>query len=224
MEGKRQRFFMCKKIETNVECGNILEDLDVKASDLFQTNGIIWVEGPSDRIYILKWLEVFTENNYIEGVHFQFMYYGGRLLAHYEANDFDAKTTGLINILTTNRHASIVIDSDKTSKSARINDTKKRIEMEFQRINSFCWITKGKEIENYVSVEAVNKNYGSNLTQIGQYSKFPSYISKYDKLFSDHKVDAARKMSKYITKENSEKIMDLKDEISRLYGKIKEWN
>lgn len=29
-----------------------LDDLGVKASDLLQANGIIWVEGPSDRAYI----------------------------------------------------------------------------------------------------------------------------------------------------------------------------
>ncbi len=211
-------------IETSIECGHILEDIDVKASDLFQTNGIIWVEGPSDRLYILKWLEVFTDNVYKEGIHFQFMYYGGRLLAHYEAADFDAKTDGLINILTTNRHAAIVIDSDKTNKNARINETKKRIKIEFEKLDSFCWITKGKEIENYVSVEAVNKNYGSNLNQIEQYGKFPEYIYKYDKSFSNNKVDAARKMSEFITRENSEKIMDLKDRINNLYNIINGWN
>ena len=33
----------------------MLNDLDVRASDLLQSNGIIWVEGPSDRIYIKRW-------------------------------------------------------------------------------------------------------------------------------------------------------------------------
>ena len=33
---------------------DVLDDLGAKASDIFQSNGIIWVEGPSDRIYIKK--------------------------------------------------------------------------------------------------------------------------------------------------------------------------
>lgn len=40
-----------KSISTGTEVSDLLDDLDVKASDLFQSNGIIWVEGPSDRIY-----------------------------------------------------------------------------------------------------------------------------------------------------------------------------
>jgi transcription-repair coupling factor (superfamily II helicase) len=41
------------------------------------------------------------------------MYYGGRMLSHFELEDDSEKTEGLINILTTNRNAAIVIDSDK---------------------------------------------------------------------------------------------------------------
>ncbi len=41
-----------KRIESYLDKTEILDDLDVKASDILQSNGIIWVEGPSDRIYI----------------------------------------------------------------------------------------------------------------------------------------------------------------------------
>ena len=34
-----------------------LDDIGIKASDILQSNGIIWVEGPSDRIYINKWID-----------------------------------------------------------------------------------------------------------------------------------------------------------------------
>lgn len=40
------------KIDNYIDKVEILNDLDVKASDLLQSNGIIWVEGLSDRIYI----------------------------------------------------------------------------------------------------------------------------------------------------------------------------
>ena len=56
-----------KCIETYIDKTEILDDLDVKASDILQSNGIIWVEGPSDRIYIKRWLEIFTPNKYEEG-------------------------------------------------------------------------------------------------------------------------------------------------------------
>lgn len=127
-------------IESGKEKAAILDDLDVKASDLLQSNGIIWVEGPSDRIYILKWLESFTPFDCIEGRDFQFMYYGGRLLAHYTA-DNEYADSELIKVLTVNRHAAIVIDSDKKFANSRINDTKKRVKKEFESLGLFCWIT-----------------------------------------------------------------------------------
>ncbi len=212
------------EITNGEECKDILDDLDVKASDLFQSNGIIWVEGPSDRIYILKWLEVFTEFNYVEGQHFQFMYYGGKLLSHYEAVEQENRTTGLLNILTTNRHAAIVMDSDKKARSTPIRETKKRVKAEFDNKGFFCWISKGKEIENYVAVEAINAAYSSKLDPIGQYEEFPEYIEKYDKYFTNHKVETARKLCEYITVENSEGILDLKQQIEGLYKEIQKWN
>lgn len=36
----------------------LLNDLDIRVSDLVQTNRIIWVEEPSDRIYVKRWLQL----------------------------------------------------------------------------------------------------------------------------------------------------------------------
>jgi predicted ATPase len=41
----------------NRERFSICVDLGYKASDLVQANSVIWVEGPSDRIYIKRWLQ-----------------------------------------------------------------------------------------------------------------------------------------------------------------------
>lgn len=209
-------------IESGKDRSSILDDLDVKASDLLQSNGIIWVEGPSDRIYILKWLQVFTEFDCEEGRDFQFMYYGGRLLSHYTA-DRDYEDSELIKILTVNRHAAIVIDSDKKYSNSPINDTKKRVKKEFDSQKLFCWITKGKEIENYLSSDAINKVHNSNLSQIERFELFPDYIASNDKSFSNHKVQSARKYSEYITYENSKDILDLKERTEKLYMIIKSW-
>ncbi len=214
------------KIDNNETLLNILDDLDVKASDLFQANGIIWVEGPSDRIYIKRWLEIFCdmeEKNIIEGINYQFAYYGGKLLSHYTSKENDSQTDGLINILKTNRHAAIVIDSDKKAKGAHINSTKRRIRDEFNAIGNYCWITAGKEIENYISADAVNSVHGKNMSQIGQYDLFPDYIRNCDSSFANHKVDSARKYAEYITEENSCDVLDLKEKITILYEQIKTW-
>lgn len=212
-----------QKIDNNQMKLNILDDLDVKASDIFQANGIIWVEGPSDRIYIKKWLEVFGKNDISEGKDYQFAYYGGKILSHLTSVEDNNKTNDLLNILKTNRHAAIVIDSDKRKKNAHINESKRRIRDEFKTIGCFCWITLGKEIENYITKEAVNAVHQTNKKQIGQYEVFPDYIRNVDKNFSCHKVESARNYTKYITLENSAEILDLKDKIEQLYAEIKKW-
>jgi putative ATP-dependent endonuclease of OLD family len=61
---------------------SILDDLDVRASDILQANGIIWVEGPSDRLYLNRWIELWTDRALREGAHYQILQYGGSLLAH----------------------------------------------------------------------------------------------------------------------------------------------
>lgn len=210
-------------IENDQKKMSILDDLGVKASDIFQSNGIIWVEGPSDRIYIKRWLEVFCPNDIIEGRDFQFAYYGGRLLAHYTCNDEESKTNELINVLKTNRHAAIVMDSDKRTKNSHINATKRRIRDEFKSLGSFCWITEGREIENYLSGRAISDFYHKNISQIDKFDSFPDYIRSLDANFANHKVESARNYSDYITEDNSCNILDLKDKIEQLYKEIKKW-
>ena len=210
-------------IENDQKKMNILDDLGVKASDIFQSNGIIWVEGPSDRIYIKRWLEVFCPNDIIEGRDFQFAYYGGRLLAHYTCNDEESKTNELINVLKTNRHAAIVMDSDKRTKNSHINATKRRIRDEFKSLGSFCWITEGREIENYLSGRAISDFYHKNISQIDKFDSFPDFIRSLDDNFANHKVESARHYSDFITEDNSYNILDLKDKIEQLYKEIKKW-
>lgn len=179
---------------------DVLFDLDVKASDLFQSNGVIWVEGPSDRIYINHWMKVFCNSEFIEGSHYQFLYYGGKNLAHFTADD---NLDNLISILKTNQNAAIVIDSDKRSDSDRINATKSRIRKEFEEMDGVCWITKGKEIENYISTESLRAKYGDSLPELGQYDLFPEYIKSKYKNFSSRKVAFAISIVEYITADNS---------------------
>ena len=201
---------------------DVLNDLEVRASDLFQSNGIIWVEGPSDRVYINKWLQVFCDSKFIEGSDYQFLYYGGKVLSHYSADE--SAQADLINILTTNQNAAIVIDSDRRRKSSKINTTKVRVRDEFSKINGFCWITQGKEVENYIPAVAINEKYGSRLNNIGQYELFPEYISRIEKNFSSQKVAFAKGITEHITKENSDQMLDLEKQVRKLYETIQKWN
>lgn len=209
-------------IEDYIGKSLLLEDLDVKASDLLQSNGIIWVEGPSDRIYVKNWIDICSDSKFKEGDDYQFLYYGGRLLSHYST---DTEENELINILTTNRHAAIIIDSDKKSPHAKINTTKKRIEKEFKEKSLFCWITQGKEIENYLKAESISKALDKEVKQCQRHQLFPEYIEPVYKNFKSDKVGFARKMLEGITSKNDiTGILDLDRQIKRLVEYIKDWN
>ena len=206
-----------KRIESYLDKTRILDDLDVKASDLLQSNGIIWVEGPSDRVYIKHWLDLYFPDRFVEGVHYQFLYYGGRLLSQYSAEE----VTELISVIKTNRNAVIVMDSDKRNRNARLNDTKKRIIAEFDALGMMSWVTKGKEIENYIPKTAIEEALEVSLkAQCGQYEFFPGYIEKYYRGFTGKKVRFARCVVDHMTEENMAGMMDVKKRVTELGEKI----
>ena len=210
------------KIDDYIAKTSLLDDLDVRASDLLQANGIIWVEGPSDRVYMKRWLEIFGGGELKEGRDYQIVYYGGRLLAHYSADDEQKE---LMNVLITNRNAAIVMDSDKRSKYSHINDTKKRVKEEVEQHQAFCWITQGKEIENYIPYlaieQAVHKTLGR---QCGQYELFSEYMKQVYPHFSSEKVLFAHAVCPYISMEDSSGILDLKRQMEKLIETIRKWN
>lgn len=156
---------------------NICRDLGYKASDILQANAIIWVEGPSDRIYIQHWIAALAPDLQ-EGIDYSIMFYGGRLLSHLHADVTDADDTdiqSLIAVRQLNRHLAFVIDSDKSAEATPINATKTRILEELQRNDGIGWITAGREIENYVTAsqmaDALKQIYPSFVKQSksGQY-------------------------------------------------------
>ncbi|SFT85694.1 ATP-binding protein [Mesorhizobium sp. YR577] len=126
---------------------NICMDLGYKASDIVQANAVIWVEGPSDRIYIRHWISALAPE-LIEGIHYSIMFYGGRLLSHLSAESDEVEE--FIGLRSLNRHMALVMDSDKASSNASINQTKLRLQRELGKGSGVSWITKGREIENYI--------------------------------------------------------------------------
>jgi len=135
----------------------IIDDLGCKASDILQSNCVIWVEGPSDRIYINYWLRN-RDPELIEGEHYSIMFFGGSSFSHLttlDPNDEDDDETanGFIELQKINRKMVMVFDSDKSSSRDGISQTKNRLIEEFnneEEDNGLIWVTDGREIENYI--------------------------------------------------------------------------
>lgn len=129
---------------------DLCRDLGYRPSDLIQANAVLWVEGPSDRVYLRHWIDLVAPGEFIEGIHYSIMFYGGGLLSHLTAED--PFVDEFISLRRLNRHSAIVIDSDRVSAKGRINGTKARVRDEFERedMPGFAWITDCRTIENYV--------------------------------------------------------------------------
>ena len=164
------------------EFDNINNSLGVKPSDLLFANGVIWVEGPSDAIDIEYWLSLKGIN---QGQHYEFSFYGGKILSHYTTN-IDTKIVKILNI---NTKAIVYMDSDKKSENDTINETKKRIIKEFSGYTgSKIWVSDGKEIENYISKDMIEKYYKDQI--INKKSKIicdkPNIITAFDLNYSKY--------------------------------------
>jgi len=210
---------------TDSQKSKICDELGYKASDLLQANCIIWVEGPSDRIYVNHWIHS-KDEDLIEGVHYSIMFYGGRLLSHLSANDKEVED--FIALRRLNRHLGIVIDSDKKSAKAEINNTKKRVSDEFAKNSDFVWITQGKEIENYLTPELIKKTlddlHGEDIEVI-KYSKYGNCIKFRKQGETTYTVvDKIKFASCIVGKKADLSVLDLNDKIASLIRYIRESN
>ncbi|WP_181148004.1 AAA family ATPase [Arthrobacter sp. MYb213] len=140
----------------------ICADLGYRPSDLVQTNAIIWVEGPSDRIYIKHWIELSAPDEFIEGTHYSIMFYGGALLNALSPLDVE-EVEEFISLRKLNRYMAIVIDSDKKSAGASINGHKRRVieGLKEDPTTGVAWITDGYTIENYVPEAILTQAIGT---------------------------------------------------------------
>ncbi|SDL39208.1 AAA domain-containing protein, putative AbiEii toxin, Type IV TA system [Arthrobacter sp. ov407] len=125
-------------------------ELGYRASDIVQSNCVIWVEGPSDRIYIRHWIKL-IDSHLIEGVHYTIMFYGGSVLSHLSADDPEVDVDEFISLRRLNRNMVVVMDSDLTSASGSLSPAKARIISQLEKdADSHTWVTAGYTIENYV--------------------------------------------------------------------------
>ncbi|MEM8829154.1 MAG: ATP-binding protein [Cyanobacteria bacterium P01_G01_bin.19] len=171
----------CHTVNRHIENFHILDDLGIKASDLLQANGVIWVEGASDVVYIKKWLEMYVEENNIsekpiQGRHYEFQMYGGTLLDSLclikNNSDEEEEYKKLVSMFSFSRNAFIVIDSDSVKNadnqivdqsnfSAAKKYIKKQIEsLSKENYNLGLWYKRGflaiRTIEDYLDQKSID--------------------------------------------------------------------
>lgn len=132
---------------------DICGDLGYRPSDLLQANSVIWVEGPSDRIYVTNWLKSLAPD-LLEGLHFSIMFYGGSLLKHLSADESEVRDW--IALRKLNQNLAVIMDSDRKGANSSISSSKLRVQKELDGDKSgVAWLTDVRTIENYVPPEAL---------------------------------------------------------------------
>jgi hypothetical protein len=152
LEGRRSAF----EVVGDHALFDALRALGYRASDLLQANSVIWVEGPSDRIYLLHWLSA-VDPDLVEGVDFSIVFYGGALLARLSARGEEAaQDPTLIDLWRINRRMWMVMDSDRGEGELRPAVERLRGEIEGAGTGG-TWITAGYTVENYVDPVVLNE-------------------------------------------------------------------
>ncbi len=142
-----------RTITSNREKYEAVRDLGHSPSDLLQTRFAIWVEGPSDRIYLNSWIKR-IDGGLVEGVDYSILFYGGKILSHHSFSDEDSE---LVKAVSLSRAFAVVMDSDRKPDKPNINKTKIRVKEEIESQGGLCWITEGREVENYLPGEVIER-------------------------------------------------------------------
>jgi len=206
----------------------VLDDLGVRASDLLQANGLIWVEGPSDRVFVKKWIELWSDNELSEGRHYQFVFYGGSVLANIDASLPDGELREAIAAFRINRNFVFICDSDRKSSSGSLKPRVAQLIREAAGTRAMVWVTRCKEIENYIPKEAFERAHKvSKLSHIGEYESIQDYL-RVNKLSAarnyTNKHSKAFAYAEHMTKSNLSFRPELEDQLTVLVGKINSWN
>lgn len=228
----------CKSVVQKYE---ILDELGIKASQLLQSNIIIWIEGPSDRIYLNKWISDISDKKFIEGIHYSYIMYGGANLKLYDIMGSDE----YIDVISTSRYSYIICDSDKKQQDSELKDRVKNILNSLDKLGKDTgsiqknikdyikvWVTEGREIENYIpkkcfkevlSKDGFTKKYfikpkkveleiDKNLIDKEEFEKYCSFDEFFSKMY---KINGQQLSSSSDIKKISEHYSSMKVEIAK---------
>lgn len=160
-------------------CFSILDNLGCRGADLLQANGVIWVEGPSDVVYIRKWIDMHCAEHGIpplrQGRHYEFQMFAGTLLDSLclvkDGITEDEAFKKLVEMFSFSRNAYVVIDSDAVERDGIVVDrskfvaAKRFIKSQFEQMANQSlnlWFEEGnvnaRTLEDYLDSETIKEH------------------------------------------------------------------
>ncbi len=130
---------------------NLLDHLGVQNASVFLANCTIWVEGITDRLYIRKFLELYSERedvewDFREDTHYAFVEYSGNNISHWSFLEQEDKPMVVERVC--NRLFLIADkDSGKEERHEKLKET----------LGDKFFLLDRKEIENILTPETIRK-------------------------------------------------------------------
>jgi hypothetical protein len=215
---------------------HVMADLGIRPSSLLLSNFVVWVEGPSDRYYLRHWLKI-VDPDLLEHRHYSFQYFAGSNLAHMSFTDDETTGGDFLKALHFARHCAVVVDSDREAEVDELKPYVRRIQSECQKGSMLCWVTAGREIENYLPEGVVIDAYKSRGKPApdehatwGRYQKMEMWLQSMfgakgedDGHYSSRKPSVARSIVERVDSSHTD-ILDLKDRLTELVNAIRRAN
>lgn len=198
-----------KLVTSNSGRFDAVRNLGHSPSELVQSNFVVWVEGPSDRIYLLKWISLLNPD-LVEGVDYTILFYGGSVLANHE---FDDEAGDLVKALSVCRQFAVYMDSDKTEVDSKLKTRVQRVENEVNKVGGMSWVSNGREIENYIPYEIV-------VELSKEFSGVVVANSMFDKVVDGKKCDKVKFAIEVVERWSLDWPLDLRPRIEELVSRI----
>ncbi len=196
-----------------------LELIGASPSDILQANGIIWVEGISDKLYIQHWLNLYCAKKGItlDPLSYEVMFYGGSMLSNidFTLNDdqWNQVYSGLVRAEKINRNNFVLMDRDNFLDDGDNTGKEKTKKDLVNTVGSDkSWVTQKKEIEFYLPPAEL-----AEIIDAEDANKLKSNLSK--------KELAQKMIEKYITYEDWFRMdNDLELQLQKLLTNIQKWS
>ena len=189
----------------------ILQTLGVSPSSVFLANCTIWIEGITDRLYFVQYLNKYLEelkitdeakwqdySRFIDGYHYAFVEYQGSNLEHWDfeidnSEEVDSSKPKGLNAVLVTSNALVIADADLKDKP-RFNELE-------QQLGERIIITQGKETENSISKKFLVRKFfemcpDNGLARQGNKKKL-AYSDDYEKYFTDSYQTSSKGVGKY---------------------------
>jgi AAA15 family ATPase/GTPase len=225
---------------STVAFDNVLNSIGVKPSDLMFANGVVWVEGPSDAVYIGKWLEMYAREMgkkvFKPGLDYQFQMYGGQLLDYLYFEEED-KLDKITNLFYLNRNFYVITDNDFESAKSGEEKIKSKFENakdyfefkidELRQVGYSCGFwketnTQISTIEFYMKKGAEYAKYKINSNVFKPDSPKKDLTTTYSRSKGANSYLVTKRWNDDIKLSHFES--ELKIHIEKLYNTIKSWN